>query len=778
MSHPVAQQLSKVLDKIDRPGSFCCSGSVPVVLPGLDVAGLGPIGLPLTPKQAKELKKHCQQAPYGKGEETLVDTSVRRVWELKPERFALTNPDWEPFLQQMVHKVQEELGLEEQKLESHLYDLLLYEPGSFFLPHRDGEKLQRMVATMVVVLPSSYEGGELVVRHEGQEQTIDFSSDENSLFRVHFAAFYADCEHEIRPLRKGYRLCLVYNLALAKSKTSLGAPRTLEYIEPVAKILRDWAAKDAAPRKLAVTLDHQYTQDGLTWDALKGVDRVKARVLLEAAARADCQAFLALLTFHESGGAEYTGGGGYGRRRRWYDDEDDEDDEDSEYEMTEVYETSLTAEHWSDSAGKQLPFGPIDVEPDEVLDPEVLEAVDPEEDFEGYTGNAGMTLDRWYRHGALFLWPSTRQFDVLCDGGVPNAVAGLDLLVKKWRRSSKKEAAALHAQGIDFAGKIIARWPENAYGYAFYEHGEPSPLLPLLVLLDEPQLIKAFLAQVMTRDASIDPGNSLVKVVKKHGWETYQPELVLVFENTTVSTLERNVRLLEQICLAKAWKQKGWPKVCGVLAQSAQSALEKIDQEKESYDYRGRDLNRAKVLAGLARSLLAAEQFELLGRLVTHTLAQPKKYPLTAVHVAALTTLQPWLEKNVKKPCPPLAHWIDACCEQLEGLTAQAPQAPTDFRRSAAISRKGEDCAELQRFLDDPLEQVHRFSVREDRRRDLENIIRQEKCDLDFKTERRGSPYTLVCTKNTASNQAALKKYHQDQEDLAVLRSIQASLPK
>ena len=87
-------------------------------------------------------------------------------------------------------------------MQSHLYDLLLYEPGSFFLPHRDGEKLDRMVATLVIVLPSSFEGGELVVRHEGQERIIDFGGG-NSQFRVHYAAFYADCEHEVRPLRRG-----------------------------------------------------------------------------------------------------------------------------------------------------------------------------------------------------------------------------------------------------------------------------------------------------------------------------------------------------------------------------------------------------------------------------------------------------------------------------------------------------------------------------------------------------------------------------------------------
>src|SRR5262249_24831044 len=158
-------------------------------------------------------------------EQTLVDTSVRRVWRMDPGRFALKNPEWGPLIAGIVAGVQEELGLEGQNLESHLYDLLLYEPGSFFRPHRDGEKLGRMVGTLVVVLPSSFEGGELLVRHEGRERSIDFGGPGGDPFRIHYAAFYADCEHEVRPLKKGYRLGLVYNLTLARSRKAPSAPR-------------------------------------------------------------------------------------------------------------------------------------------------------------------------------------------------------------------------------------------------------------------------------------------------------------------------------------------------------------------------------------------------------------------------------------------------------------------------------------------------------------------------------------------------------------------------
>src|SRR5690349_10409768 len=132
MRSAIREELERALDRIDRPGSFCAVGSAPIILPGLEVDGLGPIGLPLTAGQAKALIRQGEQAPHGKGEKTVLDTKVRRVWRLKPDHFRLANPEWKGFVEQTVARVQAELGLEGQKVESHLYDLLLYEKGSFF----------------------------------------------------------------------------------------------------------------------------------------------------------------------------------------------------------------------------------------------------------------------------------------------------------------------------------------------------------------------------------------------------------------------------------------------------------------------------------------------------------------------------------------------------------------------------------------------------------------------------------------------------------------------
>ena len=70
-----------------------------------------------------------------------------------------------------------------------------------------------MFGTLIVALPSAHEGGRLRVRHGGGEEVVDFS-DEARRHDFQHAAFFADCEHEVEPVKSGYRCCVVYNLRL------------------------------------------------------------------------------------------------------------------------------------------------------------------------------------------------------------------------------------------------------------------------------------------------------------------------------------------------------------------------------------------------------------------------------------------------------------------------------------------------------------------------------------------------------------------------------------
>ena len=84
------------------------------------------------------------------------------------------------------------------RLKAELHSVLVYAPGQFFVPHQDSEKSDAMVGTLSVILPGSAKGGALVIEHAGSKVTYRASDK-----LLTFAAFYADCRHEVRPVRSG-----------------------------------------------------------------------------------------------------------------------------------------------------------------------------------------------------------------------------------------------------------------------------------------------------------------------------------------------------------------------------------------------------------------------------------------------------------------------------------------------------------------------------------------------------------------------------------------------
>ena len=92
---------------------------------------------------------------------------------MEPEAFKRRNPKWGSVIESTLRETERKLGLPNKSLAAQLYKLLVYVKGSFFLPHRDCEKLDRMVATLVICLPSKHSGGELIVHHQDQVRTIE-----------------------------------------------------------------------------------------------------------------------------------------------------------------------------------------------------------------------------------------------------------------------------------------------------------------------------------------------------------------------------------------------------------------------------------------------------------------------------------------------------------------------------------------------------------------------------------------------------------------------------
>src|SRR5207248_7912204 len=137
----------------------------------------------------------------------------------------------------------------------------------------------------------------------------------------------------------------------------------------------------------------------------------------------------------------------------------------------------------------------------------------------------------------------------------------------------------LKTQCLELARAILAKWPESSFAPLHPKESGTGDLLKSLTALDDPTLIRQFLGDVLVKDAAVDPGKSIAAIGQTYGWGTFQQELLTVMKSTTIETIERNVRLLEPICLAKPRKKAGWGELCTGLAHELVSAIAKIDQE-------------------------------------------------------------------------------------------------------------------------------------------------------------------------------------------------------
>ena len=443
--------LESLLAGVKRPGDFCAHGALDLPMPMVEVDGVGLLSFPLLEVQAAALIAAAERAPYGRGEQTMLDTSVRRVWQIDAARVRIGGKSWTQSLRRVLADVARGLGCEDAAIRAELYKLLVYDPCGFFLPHRDSEKAPGMFGTLLIQLPSLHTGGELRIRHGSREARIDLSGTDCS--ELGFAAFYADCEHEVRPVESGYRLCLVFNLlrGAASDTPPASAPSYDAEVAQAARLIGAAFAADGAPRKLVWLLEHQYSQAELGFDALKGVDAAVVGVLRRSADAAACGVHLGVMHIEESGPAEVQYAPS--RRRRYRDDFDDDGEIDAAamaYEVVEVSDGERYIDHWIAADGQGPSFGRLPLEDGELLPAGALDDEPPDEDrLLEATGNEGVSFERAYRRAVLILWPRARQVEVLLQAGVGTALPALEAMLA---------AQGTSTGSLDMAERIVAHW--------------------------------------------------------------------------------------------------------------------------------------------------------------------------------------------------------------------------------------------------------------------------------------------------------------------------------
>jgi predicted 2-oxoglutarate/Fe(II)-dependent dioxygenase YbiX len=796
----ICDELSDLLRTVRRPGDFHASGRLEFLAPRLVVEGVGQIALPLLPVQAEQLIAVAKRAPYGRGAATIVDTSVRRTWQIGPNQVRLGGKHWPETLNRIIALAAEGLGVSEP-VSAELYKLLIYDEGSFFVSHRDTEKQPGMFATLVLALPSQSSGGELVVRHKGREAKLDLASDEPS--EMAFAAFYADCVHEVLPVTAGCRATLIYNLARKGKDAMLEPPDYEAEVARAMALLQQWAkgttsAQDGAPEKVVYPLEHAYSPAELDFAKLKGADAAAAALLASAVPQADCDLHLALVSIGESGSAEHHGS----YRRRYRGDDDDDSDE---FEVVEVHDRWESLTQWRRPDGVPAALGNIPIEGGEVSPPDALADMEPyEEHFQEATGNEGASFERTYRRAALVLWPRRRRLAVINQAGPGATLPFLESLAAKWIDEGAKPDSALWIEAHELSGHMLDAWPtEHWYGGGDDEEGDEEDESDADVEGDEDgeadnddagdeaddamaEDARSELARVLAALTGLRDETRIATAVELltagRGHDKTDNDAIL--EAVALFPPERAARMIEAIVASHA--NEALASCCALLdaavagsfaanpkhlATAAGGLVAALPGDPalapaDDWGRRHHVVPGAGVVGDLVR-IAEAVDAALAKRLAAHLLAWPETYGFDHALVPAVKRL---FGGGARQSGVAMKSLHAACLAHLEARAAEPLEAPKDWSRASKIQCSCEHCAALSRFLASPVNETWTLKAAEPVRRHVEEEVKAARADLDTRTERRGSPHSLICRKNCASYDRRTTQRRQDLADIATLK--------
>ncbi|MBO0737895.1 MAG: 2OG-Fe(II) oxygenase [Alphaproteobacteria bacterium] len=719
-------------------------------MPMVDVDGVGRIAFPLLPVQAERLVAIAQAAPYGRGAQTVVDREVRRTWQIDSGKVRIGGRCWEKTLAELVTEAALGLGVD-APIEADFYKLLVYDVGSYFVHHRDTEKVPGMFATMVLALPSTHSGGELVIKHLGREEMLDLYPEEPS--QIGFAAFYADCVHEVRPVTAGHRVTLVYNLRFLGEQPVMRAPDYRAEQKRIVELLRSWAGAEGEPDKLVLPLEHAYTPAELSFNALKGADAGVASVLVKAAAEADCDVHLALVSIEQSGIAEYTG---YYGRRRWSRYELDGE----EFEVGEVVDQELILSEWRRPDGGKAGFSDVPFSEEELCPTDAFENLTPDEQyFHEATGNEGASFERTYRRAGLILWPTARRLAVLNRAGLSTTLPYLEDLTARWETSESAIQSPLWREADELSGHMLRSWPRQTWRDS--GNTDVSRMLDLQGRLGNVAQIDAFIAGLSAEgDYEAHDNAAIIRAAALLPAPRATDLLVRIVRRSAADRLSACGDLLLRCVPAD---------FAGDAIQIGAALIDVLPGDPAGPAPLDPRVRFEPVRSGFVVDLLTATgriDDGLAMRAIEHLLAWPKRYKMDDALVPAARA---FAERAESVGWPAVNRLRKVVLDHLRKRIAMPLEAPRDWARTNPLQCGCADCRVLGAFLVASDQQQWRLKAAQERRSHVEESVKATKCDLDLSTEKRGSPHTLVAVKNRASYERLASQRRHDLEHVAAL---------
>ncbi|KAL1981845.1 hypothetical protein VTN96DRAFT_2090 [Rasamsonia emersonii] len=286
------RQLKESIEGERVSASFACGGTIPIrsTSMAVDESSTRRTSLPVHIFWTKEKNSNNARRLLWKGRPGCAGPELSKGRQAGSGQFASSfNPaDFgilENIEQILLPNVSTDLvnSLQFRMVTADLYKLNAYSgPSGHFRKHVDTPRSPSQIGSLVVCLPSPFKGGNLIVRHHGQE--VDFDWSLASASTIQWAAFYSDCEHEIKTITEEDRITLTYNLYVTEpvgsaiSRSPIVEPQTLPlygYIRDMTK--QRWFMEDGGVLGIFCSHAYAHNSDVATESlprALKGFDLV------------------------------------------------------------------------------------------------------------------------------------------------------------------------------------------------------------------------------------------------------------------------------------------------------------------------------------------------------------------------------------------------------------------------------------------------------------------------------------------------------------------------
>lgn len=774
-----AQDIAQLLAAVDTGGAFATRFSVDAD-PQLHIAGIGNIPLPITLHSAHQLCAIAQPAQHGYKDQTLLDPRVRDTWEITAEHLRFDSPQWPAVLDRALKRAGRDLGLPDgTHFTAELHNLLVYAPGQFFAVHQDSEKRDGMLGTLIITLPSRFSGGEFVVSHQGQTLRARGSSS-----RLGMVAFYADCHHEARPVKQGYRVVLTYNLIVqGETSTRLELPNR-ELAALTSAVQRFWQTPPPPrwtgdrlaaepPDRLVYLLDHQYTQKGLCWSQLKGVDAARATALRKVAEQADAEIFLTLADVHEVWSTEDD----YQGHDHWHYPEEDEEDEEGDADIDEpgaepvlgeLIDSDIELRHWLAPDDSRLASSDNRVSAAELcFTRPSVDCAPFQSEYEGYMGNYGNTLDRWYHRAAVVMWPRERAFLIRARQSPRWAI---EQIIDRLDAGESSQALTWAQSLRPFWKRAVATANDNAL---------PAACLKAVIALDNAELGSLLLAPFSLQHLSPDMAPKFKQLLDHYGlaWcsECLRQWAQSQQKNPSWHAQDDQLKWLAQTLpvLTHAWSTiTDGPALSAMVVEERWQWLLKSIKQQLAYGSGSNMHNTLEdtspALLGLIRAQRDIRRPDLQQAIIDTLLSTPLplEVPLGVLHASAELP-----ETDRPDLAPVHAH----CLQVLEARLAQPERADDDWSISPPTTRaaEGKLGETLAQFLSDPTQRRLAWPLAKAGRQTIHQLIDFHELPVRHETQRSGRPFTLVLEKTPALFEQAAAERRQWKQELAWLRQTQ-----